>query len=252
MNLPTTIEELETELAKVRGFVDRNTQAVATSDDPLAHQVFLASNRKLQDALERALRLAKVERAHEVISLRLHGTQMSRASIPLRALGKIVGPLNSAIELSAWSAWEAEGHSTPVAAQLVRQLDLRLAGVEAGSTELIITGNTSPDLAGSSPLEDGLRGVFRLLQSAPEDFADDVHSIGIRAGKSLAQLMGYLATENVAAELEWSAPDRRYAWDGRPDEIVRVANVARGNRRAGRLQRECPRQSQCAVRTRPP
>lgn len=225
MNLPTTIEELEAELAKVRGFADTNKAAVAKSDDPFAHRVFLASNRKLQDALERALRLAKSERAHEVVNLRLHGTQMSGGSISLRALGKIVGPLNSAIELSAWKAWEVEGHSTPVAAQLVRQLDLRLAGIEAGSTELIITGNTSPDLAGSSPLEEALRGMFKLLHSAPEDFAEDVHSIGIRAGRSLAQLMGYLAAENVAAELEWSAPDRRYAWDGRPDEIVRVGTM---------------------------
>ncbi|MYE23117.1 MAG: hypothetical protein F4Y01_04115, partial [Gammaproteobacteria bacterium] len=225
MNLPTTIKELEDDLARVRGFVETNERAAARSDDPLAHRVFLASNRKLQEALERALRLAKSERAYEVICLRLHGTQMSQGSISLRALGKIVGPLNAALELSAWRAWDVEGHNTPVSTQLLRQLDLRLAGIETGSTELIIIGNTSPDLAGSSPLEDGLRGVFALLQSPPEDFAEHVHSIGLRAGRSLAQFTSYLCSENIAVELDWSAPERRYSWDGRPDEIVRVATL---------------------------
>lgn len=225
MNLPTTIKELEDDLARVRGFVETNERAAADSDDPLAHRVFLASNRKLQEALERALRLAKSERAHEVMCLRLHGTQMSHGSISLRALGRIVGPLNAALELSAWHAWDVEGHNTPVSTQLLRQLDLRLAGIETGSTQLIITGNTSPDLAGSSPLEDGLRGVFALLQSPPEDFAEHVHNIGLRAGRSLAQFASYLCSENIAVELEWSAPERRYSWDGRPDEIVRVATL---------------------------
>ena len=59
MNLPTTIEGLESDLARVWGFVEKNERAASSSDDAPAHRVFLASNRKLQGALERALRLAK-------------------------------------------------------------------------------------------------------------------------------------------------------------------------------------------------
>ena len=101
-------------------------------------------------------------------------------------------------------------------------LDLRLVGLEIGSTELVILGNTAPDLSVVSALEAALRDVFDLLGSDIDNFADRVHAIGINAGKSMAVFLSRLESAYLAPDLEWHAPDRTYRWDGRPTEVTGV------------------------------
>ena len=222
MNYPSDIATLEHELERVLGMVEHDEASVTRSERPEVERVFLSSSTKLRMDIQKRLRLAKAERAHEVVRLRLDSAHLATGTLPLRALANIIIPFNAVLEQSAWRFWDRAGDASRIDQKFIRHLDLRLAALETGSTELVILGNTAPDLSGISALESALRDVFELLASDMEDFADRVHAIGISAGKSMAAFLSRLESERVAVDIEWQAPDRTYEWVGRPSEINRV------------------------------
>ncbi|MDE0364285.1 MAG: hypothetical protein OXP09_01785 [Gammaproteobacteria bacterium] len=225
MNHSEDITELESELDRVLGMVEQDEDAMSRSDRSAVERIFLSTSRKLRSDLQKRLRIAKAERAHEVVRLKLEGTQLATGTLPLRELARFIVPFNAALEQSAWRFWDHSGDVSRIDERFIRHLDLRLAGLETGSTELVILGNTAPDLSGVSALESALRDVFDLLDSDVERFADRVHAIGINAGKSMASFLTRLEFAHIAANLEWKAPDRTYRWDGRPAEVTRVRTL---------------------------
>ncbi len=222
MNFPTEIPELEAQLARLLGIREEQEQSLAESAMPEVERIFLSSTERLQEELERRLRIAKAERAHEVLSLELSGVQLARGCVPLRLLAKLAEPFNAALEQSAWRVWDKEGDVARIDTEFIRQLDLQLAGIDVGSTQLSIIGNTAPDLTGVSALETALREVFDVLGADVDAMSDRVHAIGFRAGKSLCDFLRLLEREHVAADLNWRAPDQTYQWHGDGREITRV------------------------------
>ena len=222
MNFSEDIAELESQLARVRGMVERDEFAVSESDTPKVERVFLATSKKMGADLEKRLQIAKAARAHEVIRLKFHAMQYRTGTIPLRSLAKFLIPLNAVLEKSAWRFWDCTGDASRIDQKFLQHLGLCLAGLNIGSTELVILGSTAPDLTGLSALESALRDIFDLLHADVEGFADRVHAIGIGAGKSLAEFLTSLEADHVAIELEWSAADKTYRWNGRTTEVTRV------------------------------
>ena len=225
MNYPQEIAEIEAELSRVLGMVEDDESAISRSKRPMVERIFLASSKKLRADLQKQLHMAKAERAHETIRLRFEGARFSTGTLPLRAIAKFLVPFNAALEQSAWRFWDREGISSKIDPKFIRQLDLRLAGLHMGSTELVILGNTAPDLSGVSALESSLRDLFDLLRSDIENFADCVHAIGTRAGKSMAEFLSRLESEHLSIDLEWKASNTTYRWEGRPTEITRVRSL---------------------------
>lgn len=220
----TDIEKLESELSFVRKISDRDAESLEASDDPSIDRIFYASSEKRRLDLEKLLHRAKSERAHELISIRLIGNQMT-GSIRLKSLVKIVGPLNSLLEYSAWRFWDKEGREDRMDESFSNLIDLRLAGIENGSTELVVVGNTSPDLTGDSALEEGLKNIFGMLASDNEEFGDHIHGVGLPACKSLSKLMTVLEKSNIATEFMWSGPSKSYTWEGSPSEVTRIRAI---------------------------
>ena len=130
--------------------------------------------------------------------------------------------MNDAVEQSAWREWDIRGDASNIDDGFRRLINLRLAGIREGSTELVFLGNIAPDLTGESALENGLRNFFDVLSAPNDRITDMVNGIGKNATKSVARLMRAFEIENVAAEFSWSAPGNKYHWEGRPDEITRV------------------------------
>ncbi len=218
------ITEIESELSIVRGMSERDENKLLSSNNPLVDKILFSSSEKRRLNLEKRLYKAKAERAHELLDLRLMGTQMT-GSISLRSLVKIIEPLNSLLEHSSWRFWDKEGKTEKLDEHFSRLLDLRLAGIESGSTALIIMGNTSPDLTGYSALEEGLRNTFKLLTSSNDEFSDHIHDVGLPACRALSKLMEIMEKQNIAAQFTWSGPEQQYVWDGRPEEITRIKAI---------------------------
>ena len=225
MNYPDDIAELESMLERVLGMVERDEAAASRSEEPGANKLFLSSSKKMRTDLRTKLREAKAERAHEVVRLTIHAPHLGTGTLPLRVLFNFVTPLNAVLEQSAWRFWDRTGDVSRIDQKFVQHLDLRLAGLAQGSTELVILGNTSPDLSGVSALESALHDVFELLESDIDAFADRVHAIGISAGKSLGELLSRVESEHAAIELAWRAPNKSYQWDGSPTEVTRIRTL---------------------------
>lgn len=217
-----SIAEIEKELDVVSRIDDRNWGKVKSSDRPQIHKVFAVSSAKRRAILQRELADAKAERAHELFGLKLHSPQFSPGTISLRVLAKLTSVLNEVIEQSAWREWDANGDTLAVDDGFRRLINLRLAGIRSGSTELVFLGNTAPDLTGESALESGLKNFFGVLTASNNDIPDMVNGIGSKATKSVMQLMKVFESENIGVEFSWSAPEAKYFWDGRPDQITRI------------------------------
>ena len=225
MNLPTEIVPLEEELSRLLSMYDEDEKRLAQSKTPEVDRIFFGSTKKLRHEIERRLQRAKAERQYEVVNLSLRGNQLAEGSLPLRLLAKLAEHFNAAVERSAWRVWDKQGDPARVDPAFIRQLDLQLADVTVGSTQLAIVGNTAPDLTGVSALELALRGLFDVLGSDMEELADRVHIIGIRAGKSLCDLLRLFERENIAVDFAWKAPDKAYQWLGSAPEITRVRSL---------------------------
>jgi hypothetical protein len=217
-----SIAEIEKELQIVSSIDERNWESVRESKRPEIDKVFAMSSAKRRAMLERELREAKAERAHELFGLKLHSPQFSPGTISLRVLAKISSILNEAIEHSAWREWDVNGDKSAVDDGFRRLINLRLAGINAGSTELVFLGNTAPDLTGESALESGLKNFFGVLTAENDDIPDMINGIGQRATKSVMHLMKAFETENIGVEFSWVAPEEKFHWDGRPDQITRI------------------------------
>lgn len=217
-----SITEIEKELQVISSIDKRNWGSVRESDKPQIDNVFAVSSSKRRAMLERELHDAKSERAHELFGLKLHSPQFSPGTISLRVLAKISSVLNDAIEHSAWREWDVNGDRSSVDEGFRRLINLRLAGINAGSTELIFLGNTAPDLTGESALESGLKNIFDVLTAGNNDVPDMVNGIGQRATKSVMQLMKTFEAENIGVEFSWASPEAKLYWDGRPDQITRI------------------------------
>lgn len=217
-----SITEIENELKVISDIDNQNWGSVNGSDRPKVDKVFAVSSAKRRAMLQRELANAKSERAHELFGLRLHSPQLSPGTISLRVLSKLASVLNDAIEQAAWREWDVNGDSSNVDDGFRRLINLRLAGINAGSTELVFLGNTAPDLTGESALESGLKNFFGVLTSGNSEIPDMVNGIGPKATKSVMHLMKAFESENIGVEFSWSSPERKYFWDGRPDQITRI------------------------------
>lgn len=218
------IAEIESELSLVRKMSERDEEKLARSDDPDIDKVFYASSRKRKLDLEKILYVAKTEKAHELISLRLIGNQLT-GSIRLKSLVKIVEPLTALLEQSAWRFWDKDGKAEKLDEKFSNLMDLRLAGIASGSTELIIVGNTSPDLTGDSALEEGLKNIFKLLCASNDEFAEYIHEVGMPACTAMSKFMEVMEKQNIAAEFNWRGPGKEYVWEGVPQEITRIRAI---------------------------
>lgn len=217
-----SISEIEKELEFVTRVDDENWMKVQTSDRPEVEEFFAVSTLKRRSILQRELAEAKAERAHELFELKIHAQQFSPGTISLRLLSKLSAILNDAIEQAAWREWDVIGDDSGVDEGFRKLINLRLAGIRSGSTELVFLGNTAPDLTGDSALESGLKNLFSVLSASNHEIPDMVNTIGSRATKSVMHLMKELESENIGVEFSWSAPDTKYNWDGRPEQITRI------------------------------
>ncbi len=217
-----TISEIEEELDVVRRIDERNIEEVEKSSRPLVESVFASSSTKRRRILERELTIAKSERAHEMFGLKLHTPQFSPGTIPLRVLARLSSLLNDAIEQTAWREWDVNGDSKNIDEGFRRLINLRLADIKSGSTELVLLGNTSPDLTGESALENGLRNIFEVFSAKNDEFPHVINGLGTSATKSIMKLMKTFESERIGVELSWHAPENNYHWDGRSDSITRI------------------------------
>ncbi|MFA9218775.1 MAG: hypothetical protein ACEQSK_16955 [Sphingomonadaceae bacterium] len=174
------------------------------------------------DALQ-TLALASAKEDGELLDLRFMGPR-AHGSIALDTFVKILDPLSK--------AWKAGAHRIRYGLNVGRVdrniadiLNLKLAGIAAGSTRILVTGNATPDLTGDSLLQSTLQQTFRLLTANNDDFYDAVDAVGAKAAHHFGNAMREILGAGMSAEFTWHAPTQQHRWHGSSDEISRIRQL---------------------------
>lgn len=218
-----SIEFLKQHAQTLSGFAQETAaRAKLNPQDPWLAIAADNQEQAASDAFQR-LSVACAEEAGELMDLRFIGPR-ANGSISLDAFIKIADPLSK--------AWKAAAHRIRhgvsegrVGKEIADVLNLKLAGIAGGSTRVLITGNSSPDLSGESLLQSTLQQTFRLLTSKNEDFYDAVDAVGGKAAHYLGDAMKEIDSAGMSVEFTWHALAEKYIWQGSSTEIERIKSL---------------------------
>jgi hypothetical protein len=221
--LRTRLDDVEQRIVALRAQVG--------ADQRLSTRLTLSSMENHARDLRGQLQFALAIRAREVVSLRLIGWN-ARGQIPLPLLSRISTALSDAVAAAAERARRGRVVQR-VTSGMLSAVNLQLAAIAPGSTQLFITGDTAPDIFGNSSLTDALNETFGLLQATgahdPGELADHVAAVGVRSAKRLGDLLAVLATNGLSLEVEWQAPDNEVMrWSASRQEMLDVHNMLSG------------------------
>lgn len=166
--------------------------------------------------LQAQLQQEKNLREKEVVVMRLKGEIAKFGSIPLSTLSSITHSFSNAISSLSQRIRKGEDKGGRISTEILKTIDLRLAGLQPGSTKLIITGRCSSDLFGYSLVEDSLGKTFDFLKSNNEnELTDNLSSIGARSSNQMTKFLKALISNDLEAEVTWHSPnDEIIKWDG--------------------------------------
>ncbi|MCL6710599.1 hypothetical protein M8R20_26740 [Pseudomonas sp. R2.Fl] len=186
--------------------------SVQAAASPFA-QISNESMRSHLAELKHDLYLAKSERAREVVTMRLVGSDLDKGAIPLHLLSRVASYFERAMGYASYRIQHGKEAKRKVPDSIQRILDLRLADVAFGSTELVITGNTQPDLVGGSLLESSLELTFELLTSPENLLAERAAVAGPMAARMVGLLLGEFERERCGVDMRWvDSSDVEHRW----------------------------------------
>lgn len=219
----TELQQIRQRMKDVRELIVDREHALRQHPGDFGGKLALSSLRSHMEDLNRQALLLEAGEARELIDFRLIGNQVTDGTITLSLLAKLAGPLADVLTAAACRFRYKDEDKPGAREQVQRMLDLRLAALGEGSTRLYLTGNATPDLAGQSLLEESMKQLFALLNADQEGFFDSVHAMGPRAARAAEALLKAMESEDVAAELTWTAPSAQsYHWEGRTDRITQL------------------------------
>jgi hypothetical protein len=207
----------------VGAMIAERKQRLAEIPNDLGIKLTLSSLQAHLNDLNRQALLLQAEEERALVDLRLIGSQVTNGTIRLGLIAKIAAPLAEVLTAAAHKARYQDDDKPASWAMVSSMLDLRLAGLGAGSTRLYLTGNAAEDLTGHSLFDASMRQLFALLNADQESFFESVHEMGPRASRAAETLLKVMEAEEVSAELNWtSVAAKAYHWEGRTDRITRL------------------------------
>lgn len=208
---------LEEQIEKAGALVPQGSR-VSEPSSPFAGLAAESMRAHLAE-LQHDLYLAKAERANEVVAFRLIGPRLNNGAISLVFLAKLAGQFSRAMEAISYRIQHGT-EERRASEELQDMLDLRLADVTRGSTQLVIVGNTTPDLMGDSLLESSLKTTFALLSSPADALTANALVAGPKAARIVGKLLKELEHEKCGVDLSWTdASDTEYRWEASPQRV---------------------------------
>ncbi|SOD03371.1 hypothetical protein SAMN05216486_11125 [bacterium JGI 053] len=202
----------------------------STEHEPLlSSRLALASMDRHSRDLRRQLRQSMVERRVEVVSLRFIGKRAAYGRLPLTILSRVATALSDSVAAAAERV--RRGRVVQRITNGMREaVNLQLADVLQGSTELLVIGDTAPDLFGNSSLADALEETFALLAATDDQsLADRVSLVGVRAAKKIGELLAVAASNGLELDVQWLNPnDKVLRWTGSLERMTQVRRALEG------------------------
>lgn len=203
MDAIQTLRSYITEALSIR---DRHAGVLTTEPDNFGNKLALSTVDKHLADLQHQLKTELERRQKEVFEVRLISNSMD-GSIPLSIISNLAKFISSAIYAGCQKVSRGVDARRRFSEDIIALIDLRLAGLAPGSTRLVLTGNTAPDLFGNSAMETCLERTFSLLSSSTsEEMSENVAEIGSRTAKEINNFLKVLGNKSISCELTWASP----------------------------------------------
>jgi hypothetical protein len=194
---------------------------VANSPDDFATNMQLMSFRNQIDDLYQQRYKENLKREKEIIELRLIGQSARFGNIPLGFVSGLTKNFSETIfNTSSFLKFGRKGGKKRE--KLIQDtIDLRFEGIGRGSTIFYLSGRTSPDLFGTSIIQEALENTFNLIKSDnPDKLLENIGDVGIKSIKPLSRFLLELSNDELNIDLRWQSPnDREFLWEGRNENI---------------------------------
>lgn len=220
-------QNLSQKIASVNTLTNEARNALIENSDDFSSKLKLKSLEYHLEELQTQLRHEKLLRDREVVEFRLKGTLAESGRIPLDVLANIAQHLSGSIHSLAYRLKRGFDPKSSIPKEVLRTLNLQLAGMGYGSTKLYLSATLNPNLFGYSLIEDSLEKTFGIFKAqTPQELTDSVSEIGPRSASNLNRLLKTLSRNDLEAEVSWVDPqDKKHEWNGSSEQILQISNT---------------------------
>lgn len=178
------------------------------------------------EELRSNLSFEKRLREKEVIDLRLKGRLAKIGRLPLELLGSFAKQLSDVVTEAGRHSQFGNKTGTKYNQQIRKSINLQFERLVPGSTRILITGETNPDLFGNSILENALTNTFYVLSSDQQGVLEASEKIGGSGIKKISDILTTADKNELEFDLEWKAPnDVLHKWVANKDTIQSLNNT---------------------------
>jgi hypothetical protein len=221
------VEFLRQQVTQVEDLLSNPADLEMVSDSEIisnrARDLSMATFRQHLADLRDQLRQELLIRQKEVVEVCL-GETLDPGTIKLNLLGRVSKHFSSAVEHAARFVQRGT-HRGPMPNDIINTMDLRLAVLAGGSTRLLVTGNTAPDLFGRSILEESLKEAFAILTAEDADhLTEAVALIGSTGARAIKDLLHDVANAGLPLTIRWETPEEaELIFSGVPEQLYELA-----------------------------
>lgn len=212
-----TITRIHKLIDNAQATLDKYEPFLAAQPDNLFYKGIVKNTNEQLQELKSNLTLEKQNREKEIIDLRLVGKPAQVGSLPLDIFAQIVDSFNGFLHHTAkYVAYGSRASQVKYERLIKQQMDLRLDRILPGSTHLIISAKTSPNLFGESAAENGLEQTFKILNVATaDDLLHEAANIGTESLKKLDKMLAVGIKNDLEMGLKWNSPENiPHLWKG--------------------------------------
>ena len=203
-----SVQDLRAHRQQLEDFASSAERAARELPDDWLAALAAQNQRANADDAGRMLAIAEAEALGELVELHLSGPRLRHGFLPLEFLARVAQPLNNLFVKSAYFVKTKADAVYGAADDVSREMGLALVGVGAGSTRLMIAGQSTPDTTGFSAFEEGKSGLFSVLDNSGDfrSFFEHLDDIGERGAEALHSLLKAVEGEECALEMVWHRP----------------------------------------------
>lgn len=221
-----SIERIEELIANSEDTLLKYEKLLRNNPNSLLNRGILKNTQEQITELRSNLAFEKQKREKEIIDIRLKGKVAKVGKLPLDLLGDFAKSLSECIIESSRKYQYGNKSGAKIVSLIKETVDLRFDRLVPGSTHILVTGNSSPDLFGNSMIENALINTFDLLNvNNDSELMDKSEKYGGAGIKKLNKILNLSINNHLEFDLEWSSPNSKvFRWEGSFDKIKQLNN----------------------------
>lgn len=218
------IAKIEMLLSYANDTVNKYQDMLRDKPDSIFAKGMLKNTSEQIVELKANLSFEKKLREKEIIDFRLNGKGIHFGILDLKIFGQITTLINDTfIELARKTNFGARTGGAKVVANII---NLNFETLMPGSTHVVVSANTAPDLFGNSIIEETLKNTFAFLESTNENILEQAKNLGGNGIKKLNGLFEYCIKSNLEFDFEWNSPNEQpYKWQGKTENLKKISQT---------------------------